>query len=131
MTCTFEDCGRVVIALGLCSGHYGQQRRGADLTPLRKMAPRGTGSVNSDGYVMLWKPNHPNAQSGGRIAAHRYVMSEHLGRPLLDTEEVHHKNGKRTDNRLENLELWARRQPPGQRVEDLVRWAHEIIELYG
>ena len=57
-------------------------------------------------------------------------MSEFLGRPLLPHENVHHKNGDRSDNRLANLELWSTHQPPGQRVKDKIAWAKEIIELY-
>jgi HNH endonuclease len=53
-----------------------------------------------------------------------------LGRPLLDHEEVHHRNGDRTDNRLDNLELWSTFQPAGQRVEDKVAWAIELLKLY-
>lgn len=62
---------------------------------------------------------------------HTLVMEEMIGRYLLPGETAHHKNGVRTDNRPENLELWTRSQPSGQRVTDLVAWAHEIIARYG
>jgi hypothetical protein len=58
------------------------------------------------------------------------VMAEAIGRPLLREENVHHKNGVRHDNRLDNLEIWNTSQPAGQRPEDLVEWAEEILKLY-
>lgn len=79
---------------------------------------------------MIYQPDHPNAQSSGRVAEHTLVMSEHLGRPLLKNENVHHKNGIRDDNRLENLELWSTSQPYGQRAKDKLEWAYQIIKLY-
>jgi hypothetical protein len=57
-------------------------------------------------------------------------MEEYLGRHLLPDESVHHLNGVRDDNRIDNLELWVRPQPTGIRVSDAVAWAREILARY-
>jgi len=56
-------------------------------------------------YKNLYRPSHPMADRWGQVREHRMVMSDHLGRVLRSDEVVHHKNGDRRDNRLENLEL--------------------------
>ena len=88
-------------------------------------------TLNADGYVMIWCPEHPAVwKPTNRLPEHRLVMEQMLGRYLLPGENVHHKNGVRNDNRPENLELWVTQQPKGQRVEDVVEWAREILERY-
>lgn len=79
--------------------------------------------VVTDGYVRVFTED-------GWIPEHRLVMSQALGRSLLPGESVHHKNGVRSDNRVDNLELWVTHQPAGQRTEDLLDWAYEIIRRY-
>lgn len=83
---------------------------------LRRLNPQGYVQVRVDGKYQ---------------SEHRVFMEEHIGRPLQTDETVHHINGVRDDNRLENLELWTSSHPAGQRVEDKLAWAREIIALYG
>jgi len=66
---------------------------------------KGGRHIDEQGYVVVWKPGHPNANRKGYVLEHRLIMSEHLGRPLERGENVHHINGNKQDNRLENLEV--------------------------
>jgi hypothetical protein len=132
LECTVEDCKRLREKKEWCGKHYQRWLHNGHPEKLYRSEPNKERYTTKAGYVRLYGyPEHPNADSTGRIQEHTFVMSEHLGRPLLPGEEVHHKNGVRDDNRIENLELWVKSQPAGQRAKDLVVWAKEILGRYG
>lgn len=121
--CSVDDCETHVASMdpGYCAKHNYKYKRYGDPLAGRTLAKRGTGGRYSDGngYIVVYR----NGEHG-RIKAleHRVVMEQALGRPLRAFENVHHINGVRDDNRLENLELWVKPQPNGQRAEDLAAW---------
>jgi hypothetical protein len=116
--CLVKGCSRWSLARGWCRLHYDRWRR--DGEPGEVAPHKYAGYLNRNGYFEI-------RVDGRTIFQHRYVVEQHLGRPLLPEENIHHKNGVRHDNRLENLELWLTRQPSGQRVSDLIAF---LIEHY-
>lgn len=108
--------------------HYYRWKKHGD--PSIVLRRRGKPVITDNGYRLLKIPGHPNASKNGYVREHTKVMSDHIGRPLLPTEEVHHRNGVRDDNRIKNLELWTRKHPPGQRVTDKIKWAGELLAQY-
>lgn len=76
-----------------------------------KSGPEHTGwkggrQVDKAGYILVYAPDHPACNSGGYVREHRLVCERVLGRRLLPTEVVHHKNDDPADNRPENLQVY-------------------------
>lgn len=94
-----------------CAYNEGNAKRGlkGDKNPNWRggVAPHG-----KSGYVRQY------VEGRGTMLQHRVVMEQKLGRRLAKGENVHHINGIRDDNRPENLELWKKHQPPGQRSDE-------------
>lgn len=61
--------------------------------------------IDKKGYIHIYLPDHPMSRPSGYIMEHRLIMSAHIGRTLLRSEIVHHKNGNTGDNRIENLQI--------------------------
>jgi hypothetical protein len=145
--CAVGGCENNRYCKGYCRAHYTRLKRYGDPLALSAWAsgdrsgserwqqrklPVGTRLVGKapGGYTYVYMPDSSMANIRGLVLEHRLVMAEHLGRDLRDKENVHHVNGEKIDNRIENLELWARSQPAGQRAKDLVAFAREILERY-
>jgi len=120
--CLLGDCNKLSSAKGYCPTHYERYKRHGDPLAL-KINSSGSGHITSNGYKTICK-------NGKACFEHRMVMESYLGRKLLPHENVHHKNGDKLDNRLENLELWNTSQPSGQTIDSKIEFAIEILKLY-
>ena len=121
-TCTVVGCDRPLSAKFMCVMHYQRVRESGAPGPAAEKK-RFKGQPWHDprtGYVY-----QGDEERGRPVLQHRLVVERAIGRQLHSWEQVHHRNGQRSDNRLENLEIWVKPQPAGQRPEDLLRWCDE------
>ena len=125
--CSVNGCDRPHNSQGLCQAHYMRQRRGIPIeTKLRAWNKESQGRKLGNGYRSV-RTGHGNT---GWELEHRVVMAKHIGRRLESYENVHHKNGIREDNRIENLELWDESQPPGQNIHDKLAYYSDLAKRW-
>lgn len=127
--CSVDGCNSGLMAKGLCGSHYYRWRNDLILdNDWRRAGKFGPWWKNAKGYMQRRRtlPDGTRQQE----FQHRVVMEEMIGRPLLENENVHHRNGDRADNSPENLQLWSTKQPKGQHWVDKLQYAREIIALY-
>jgi len=124
------DCGNEaeVVSASLVSGKTkscGCVRKTFAVGRTREEHPNWKGGAhkNKYGYVKIWVGDKYRSE-------HILKMEESIGRRLNSKETVHHRNGIKDDNRIENLELWSSSHASGQRVSEKVEWCVEFLKQY-
>ena len=130
--CSVPGCSKPMHGRALCRTHLRRLDVLGDPAPDLPVRTPGVEGWVTHGYRGIVVPEDLRHLTAGAPHAleHRLVMAVLLGRPLVQGESVHHRNGDRQDNRPENLELWSSRQPAGQRAQDKLAFAYELLALY-
>jgi len=114
-----------IVSCGCLRRELTRKRMTGSRNPLWNGGPEGRNDYRHLHGVAL-----PDGTTKTNIPEHIYVMSWILKRRLLPGETVHHKNGIKCDNTLDNLELRVKSHPHGQSVPDMVSWAKELLQRY-
>ena len=105
------------------------------MTTRKKSPLSGERLQRPDGYIYVWigddDPMASMRTQKGYVLEHRLVLARSLGRPLTSKETAHHKNGKRWDNSIENLQLCDGKHAPGQTKECFDCGSQNIVETEG
>lgn len=86
-----------------CFNRENRKRLSANYQGANNPKWKGGRNKNRHGYVQIWAPDHPNANSGGYVQEHRLVVETALGRHLKGTENVHHFDEVKDNNAKGNL----------------------------
>ncbi len=114
-----DGCDQPQKVRRMCRLHYERTRLHGE-PAYRGRHQRAERRVTEKGYILIFRPDHPNARADGYIFEHRLIVAESLGRALRDGEIVHHRNGIHDDNQLNNLQLTTS-------VEHGMNHSHEAV----
>jgi hypothetical protein len=110
LDCSCSTIERVLIRLGITrhgmTGYQHTEAAKASISEANSSRIPGDKWYTTDGYVYIYQPEHPHANSDGNVREHRLVMESIIGRYLLPTEVVHHINELKDDNSPGNLQLF-------------------------
>lgn len=102
MKCSVNGCDGISMFKTFRQLHYDRYKRSGEPGPAHKLRrSNGEGTLRPDGYI-------ERTSNGKLMLEHRRIIEQHINRKLMDYEVVHHINGIKTDNRIENLVIMSR-----------------------